>query len=176
MTGHQGRSLHITPSGNLTKPCGGLWIKFRLLTLALQGWYFGPHLPLGPHLDLPTLCLSPTLFQLQRPKVPQSLHSSCPRAFAQPFFLPAVPSLDLVVGFLPVKSQSYGPFPEQPSLTPTDSWIQASEAKLVSLNPEAMFFFLFFFWLALGSVSFIHCLESGLLTLPLASCESLHTH
>lgn len=87
-----------------------------------------------------------------------------------------MPSLDLVVGFLPVKSQSYGPFPEQPSLTPTDSWIQASEAKLVSLNPEAMFFFLFFFWLALGSVSFIHCLESGLLTLPLASCESLHTH
>ncbi|CAM9691573.1 unnamed protein product [Rangifer tarandus platyrhynchus] len=49
-----------------------------------------------------------------------------PRAFAQPFLMPAVPSPDLVVGFFPVKSQSYGPFPEQPSLTPTDSWIQAS--------------------------------------------------
>ena len=80
--------------------------------------------------------------------------------------MPAVPSPDLVVGFLPVKSQSCGPFPEQPSLTPTDRWIQASEAKLVSLNPEAV---CCFFLLVLGSVSFIHCLESGLLTLPLAS-------
>ena len=146
MTGHSGRSLRITPSGNLTKPCGGLWIKFHLLTLALQGWHSGPRLPLGPHLDLPTLCLAPTLFQLQRPKVPQSLHSSCPRAFAQPFLMPAVPSPDLIVGFLPVKSQSCGPFPEQPSLTPTDRWIQASEAKLVSLNPEAVCFFVFFFF------------------------------
>ena len=91
--------------------------------------------------------------------------------------MPAVPSPDLVVGFLPVKSQSCGPFPEQPSLTPTDRWIQASEAKLVSLNPEAVCFFVFFFFLlVLGSVSFIHCLESGLLTLPLASSVLLHTH
>ena len=86
--------------------------------------------------------------------------------------MPAVPAPDLLfVGFFPVKSQSYGPFPEQPSLTPTDSCIQASEAKLACLQKPWLFFFL----LVLGSVSFIHCLESGLLTLPLATCVSLHT-
>lgn len=90
--------------------------------------------------------------------------------------MPAVPAPDLLfVGFFPVKSQSCGPFPEQPSLTPTDSCIQASEAKLVSLPPEAMVFGFVFVLLVLGSVSFIHCLESGLLTLPLATCVSLHT-
>lgn len=86
-----------------------------------------------------------------------------------------VPALDLLfVGFFPSQVSVLGPFPEQPSLTPTDSCIQASEAKLVSCLQKPVFGFVFVL-LVLGSVSFIHCLESGLLTLLLATCVSLHT-
>lgn len=143
------------------------------MTLALKPDTLGPTYLSGLTLT-PILCLSPTLFQLQRPKVPSPSTVLASGAFAYSSCLQCRPEPPLR-WLLPSPSLSpVAPSPEQPSLTPTDSCIQANEAKLVSASEAVVFGFVFVL-LVLGSVSFIHCLESGLLTLPLATCVSLHT-